>query len=388
MFRLSKKLRQLMLMFEIFEGSNPDGLTPEELEKKNRSLVPFLLGEFKRRGDFGKNIILKTHILWALRKIKDERIAEFLVDRVFKRPKPHYTLFGLAALAESYTHPKAKEIFMRYLYSDIPAEREHAAIGLYRLGDPKGIEHLIYEIEKVHPILKGKSAQDRGFTALSLGKLGDKRTIDPLFRNLGELTWYAASALIEIAKKTEKEVKETIIDKAAKILDSISDPSSPGPFSAAYILCMLGDERGLPIMAETLKLRKERLSEGERDDHLPLGCSFLARHALAGLNTDRALRILARYLKESDVTSCIDGSFLYRSFIDDPLLKAIDVDIRKIEKERMEDDRLTLSHTAGKIDDKVLSMEARKRRERLNQIVLEAFHNFRLKYGEKEASGT
>jgi len=369
---MRRSKRELMWIIDV--DANPDDLSPEELDQMKREMAPYLLKRFKRiewferiMGDF----MWRLDTLRILSKIKDdERVIEFF--KHLKDPKSDYP-FGLRALSEFPNHPQAKEVFTHYLHSDDVTDRECAALGLYRLGDPRGIEYLLYEIESVHPVLKKElPTHQRESATFTLGKLGDRRAIDPLFRNLGELDWYAAWALIDIAQKSEEETKEYIINKAAKALESAPDPSSPEALSAAYILCMLDDERGMPTMVEGLSRGKGKP---------------WALDALARLNTDEALKELAKYLVESDVTSCIETSFTYRYFETDPLLKAIGVDMERLREERMEDDRLELSDIAGKISKKTLILEAKKREKRLNQMVIEALQNFRLKYGEKGELG-
>lgn len=354
----------------LIENAGPDGPATDQLVQMGEEIIPFLLREFKRRGDFGKNIVRKMNILHVLGKFKDERAVEFLV-KILKNPESdYYIVAGLMALLEFYDHPKAKEIFAHYLYADNSRVRTLSAMGLYKLGDPRGIENLIYELDKIHPVLKKEiSIHERGSAAFFLGRLGDKRAIDPLFCNFAELREYVAKTLIKIARVDGKNI---IINRAVQMLGSTTSEA----FWAAYILCMLGDERGLPIMIEVLKDEKP----GRRS-----GKGYTALKSLAGLNTDKALKILARYLEESDVESCIEGSFLYRAFESDVLLKVINVDMEKLKKEMIENDQLVLSHITRKIDDNILSMETKKKEERFKQMAREVLNNFRLKYKEKEA---
>lgn len=377
----------------IERDANPDGLTPEELDQIKREIVPYLLEEFERRSD----CLGRSNILRILGKIRDERVGEFLINYL-KEPRPECSGVGLKALAEFPDHPQAKEVFVRYLHSDEVEEREPAALGLYRLGDPRGIKYLLYEIEDIHPVLKKRlGLPPSGFVALTLGKLGDPRAIDPLFRKLGEFGWFAAKALIDIAQKNERETKEYTINKAAEMLGGPSRLSGISyllhaflpflwltkrsirvsrSFWAPYILCMLGDERGLPTMVENLGY--------ENPSIWGAGGGNMAIHALGGLNTDKALRILARHVKEPEIENCIEASFTYRDFEDDPLLKVVGIDMERLRKERIEDDRLLLSHIiTRRIDYKTLALETRKRDERFKQMAKEALQDFRLTYGEK-----
>lgn len=361
------------LLWMISTDVNPNGLSSEELEEIKKSFVPSLLKKFESSRPLMGSFIRKQEALYALSNIRDKRIAESLV-RFLKNPSPReFTIPALKALAKYHDYPEAKEIFDQYLYSKNAQERRYAAIGLYRLGDPSGIEHLIHEIERFHPILqKELPTYQREYMAIALGKLGDKRAIDPLFCNLIDLTWSAALALVDIGQRGGGgEVREMIIDRGTKILDTTSDQDSPESLSTAYILCMLGDEKGLPPMEKMLDDEKFQ----RRRDY--------AIRALAGLKTERALRVLARYLKESDVVTDIVDSFLYRTFEDDPLLEAIGVDIEEVKRKRIEVDHLILSDIARKIEKETLVLEANRRDEGLKQMAKEALSNFRLKYAEK-----
>lgn len=135
----------------------------------------------------------------------------------------------------------------------IPADQRKLALELYRLGEEEyALDFLIrqmnqYKDPAVHKNIKRETCMA---TALTLGRLRDRRAIDPLFEGLGEICRFAAA--YALAKINGPDVEE-------RLIKLVSLDNKKG-LHAIIALGFLNNEKAVPYLIKIM----EHLDEYEK----------------------------------------------------------------------------------------------------------------------------
>lgn len=273
------------------------------LERFGAPAVPFFIESLESSSPY-----LRANAAMALGKIGDQRAALRLISAL--RDENWRVRSNAAVAFQSLKDPAAREPLLLALEDNNVNVRNGAAISLASIGGPRVLDRLVEHLKN--------DAAARLDVARALGRLGDRKAVEPLINALDDeddsVRTVVAGALGVLGDGRA-------VDPLIKLLN---DPSIDTRSGAARALGKIGDKRAVPhLIAALTEVHKQK------DSNFAPIYPFAAVRALGEINDPRSVESLITALQHPSRDIGAEAARVLGGLNDpraiDPLIEAIPV---------------------------------------------------------------